>query len=138
MREIKFRIFDGVEMNYNVIGFDYNCGGIKRDIVTTFHEKYGTEFYQISDNFPLMQYTGLKDKNGKEIYEGDIFKDCEGKIKLVIWEDNGFKSKYTFKRRYQGEEWFENSITDLGDTQSRRWGVEVIGNIYENEDLLEK
>lgn len=86
----------------------------------------------------FMQYTGLKDKNGKEIYEGDIFKDCEGKIKLVIWEDNGFKSKYTFKRRYQGEEWFENSITDLGDTQSRRWGVEVIGNIYENEDLLEK
>lgn len=134
MREIKFRVWDKEE---DVM---YQNDSFTVEVIGKFISVYVKVKPYIRElmDYELMQYTGIKDKNGKEIYEGDIFKDCEGEIKLVIWKDNGFKAKYTFKRRYQGEEWLENSITDLGDTQSRRWGVEVIGNIYENEDLLEK
>ena len=86
----------------------------------------------------LMQWTGLKDKNGVEIYEGDIIKDCEGKIKKVVWKHNGFKLEYTFKRKYEGEEYKETTCLEMGHTDDRRWGCEVIGNIFENRELLEE
>lgn len=134
MRDIKFRVWDK----------DSNKIYSQDDFILTF-DVVGEDIYLSKNDkiiplyrYELMQYTGLKDKNGKEIYEGDIFKNCGGLIKLVVWKDNGFKAKYTFKRRYQGEEWNEHSFTDLRDTESKRWGVEIIGNIYENKDLLEK
>jgi len=72
----------------------------------------------------LMQYTGLKDKNGKEIYEGDLFnymcddgcieKNCE-----VVFNDGAFRTRWGCL------------IKDIID-----WEFEVIGNIYENPELL--
>lgn len=75
----------------------------------------------------LMQYTGLKDKNGKEIYEGDIVITKEGYIGLIELgtydTDIGFNVKWItdYLRR------------DLGYWLSK---IEVIGNIYENPELL--
>lgn len=76
----------------------------------------------------LMQFTGLKDKNGKEIYEGDIVKDWEYIDSYkVIWN----------------REWacFElERITHANDTTQEinyaQFDLEVIGNIYENPELL--
>ncbi len=88
----------------------------------------------------LMQYTGLKDKNGIEIYEGDIYKNCEGLIMTVIWKNNssGLVFEYKFKRIYQGEIYIDTNYIRLGDTSSKRWGGEVIGNIYKNPELLKE
>ena len=73
----------------------------------------------------LMQYTGLKDKNGIEIYEGDILKDIDSVVGNVFFADGGFKVDYG-KR---GDYWLASREGAV---------VIIIGNIYENPELLEK
>jgi hypothetical protein len=76
----------------------------------------------------LMQYTGLLDKNGKEIYEGDIVKRDNNDISVIYWnlKTTGFilTPNHT---KLRGE-----VVLGLLHTQ-----MEVIGNIYENPNLLE-
>ncbi len=75
----------------------------------------------------LMQFTGLKDKNGKEIYEGDILKESEHGIFEVVWDLKWAKFKLDHTRvgsTIQYPEW------------NRGIRMEIIGNIYENPDLL--
>jgi len=81
----------------------------------------------------LMQYTGLKDKNGVEIYEGDILKypqDSFGRNYLISWSNSncGF--------------WFEPiaKLRQFGSNFELRYSTEceVIGNIWENKELINK
>lgn len=85
------------------------------------------------DNYVLMQSTGLKDKNGVEIFEGDIVKKTNGSIGYVVYlqQEAGFvvvlkKSDYRLGHRNTGESYTEAT------------NHEVIGNIYENSELLEE
>lgn len=80
-----------------------------------------------ADDVAVCQFTGLKDKNGKEIYEGDIIKD-KNTIYKILFDDGSF--------------WAEDFNTD-GATEmlsgyfiKKLKGKVVIGNIYENKDLL--
>lgn len=72
------------------------------------------------------QYTGLHDKNGKEIYEGDIvkIKYRDEDIGKVIYEHNGFSIDVTNMNKNYGRVSFVNNF------------IEVIGNIYDNPELL--
>jgi uncharacterized phage protein (TIGR01671 family) len=77
----------------------------------------------------LMQYTGLKDKNGKEIYEGDVINGgmyngsyCHGKVVF----NNGAFTAYPIPRFTEGQSDFMYILNQ----------IEVIGNIYENPELL--
>lgn len=76
-------------------------------------------FYQ---DVILMQFTGLLDKNSVEIYEGDIVKDGSSHLTEVIWDH----SRWCFAH------------TDCAECYSINVGVEVVGNIYENLELLGK
>ncbi|MNN53570.1 YopX protein [compost metagenome] len=71
------------------------------------------------------QYTGLKDKNAREIYEGDVTKDEFDRVAVISWKENEAR----FAMQYVGQKTeYRMFISHLK--------MEVIGNIYENPELL--
>ena len=141
-REIKFRAWDKEErkwkLGYKELGGFHLLGEL--NLLGEVNAELASPLSKLQD-IEIMQYTGLKDINGKGIYEEDII---------------GFgKRKFIVKYVTEMGQLFANEITtpkDLGDTygmvKSEEWGgtaeirteedCEVIGNIYENPELLEK
>ena len=109
MREIKFRVWN-TETNKMITNVKEMGVFALKSIYTI------DEFLVIPTNekYPLMQYTGLKDKNGVEIYEGDI---------VYISGLGNYQVEFPFIELY--EACYEN---DIGN---------ILGNIYENKDLLD-
>lgn len=119
-RQIKFRVWDVLnnEMLYSS-DKTANCFNIKLngDVV----DGNGCSY---DETFPIMQYTGLKDENGKDVYEGDIIKfpqrtHCIYSEVTYSEYDLAFKIEDRFIR-----ELLKHKI------------IVVIGNIYENKELL--
>ena len=121
MREIKFRAWD--KENEKIMKVSYISLENKEIAVKDF----GTyHFFRIKD-IELMQYIGLKDKNDKEIYEGDIV------VLNNIENDNMCIVRYEHSS-YRLEGW--SLREDLSNVEDRF--LEVVGNIYENKNLLEE
>ena len=117
MRELKFRTFFQGKMYFWGIGVD------------------GAEFVspisgagETAKTLHQMQFTSLYDKNGKEIYEGDICQDEEG-FGVIYWDKDCWRYGFVL---------FDSSYSSDGEMlrEMTNW-CEVIGNIYENPELLE-
>jgi len=124
MREIKFRAWDTENKKMYTVDELHNLWEIGTPVAVYQHSIKPDVLLRI-DNNPLMQYTGLKDKNGKEIYEGDIVKETYNKKELRISEV-GFKNGSFVLLT-------PNQFIEIGNLKN---DIEVIGNIYENPDLL--
>ena len=124
-REIKFRAWNKKHKEF------YYSHSKKKEVISEYQkleiffkvvQEYKNEF-----EFPN-QFTGLKDKNGKEIYEGDILSPS---LREVLWR----KGEYG-----DGDGWYTEShklktgYWSLSKTQTEN--SEIIGNIYENRELL--
>lgn len=160
MRNIKFRVWDIDRKRMRGVAdikwFDngdirVNATESDRNYEPLLHMKdyKGSELKE----FELMQYTGLKDKNNKEIYEGDIIEftweedSCWGEagtyVGCIKFNEGVFEVVYIKRekiRKYSDGSWSENHDEDdirafISWTGSNY--IECLGNIYENPELLE-
>lgn len=167
MREIKFRAWDNLTKQmiewFDIEYLDLRDGYISHRIYIGDGEATEDVVKGSIPGYELMQYTGLKDKNGKEIYEGDIILQkrvlnensknpkYENVALIVRWDDGlshrGDKSLEINPHAKENSSWFNTTpkfvATPLKETKftSYSWSpfhnCEVIGNIYENPELLE-
>lgn len=122
-REIKFRAYQphnslhrkpGIYQVSDIIWYDKTPDGYTGEVF--FND--GSNSSEYLEDVQLMQYTGLKDKNGVEIFEGDIVKEL-GYVKEAEWSNEGYG--WVFQKLY---------ATEMSE------GLEIIGNIMENPELL--
>ena len=123
MREIKFRAWSEdtremiqvarLDIKEETIHYENGIKSINREQELGFWWK----------PYILMQYTGLKDKNGVCIYEGDIVRYFKNELAVIVYQNGGVDIRSL-------------SWRECEPLQRRLGEIEVIGNIYENKDLL--
>ena len=136
MKKIKYRAWDKTEnrMARNVEELKFNSKGLYAVVLN----HMGFEFKRRTMDVELMQYTGLKDKNGKEIYEGDIIRTHFSFSHEVVQEPfiiQWNKDKAMFEGIKQNPEQNEY-LRSFSFFPEQRYIYEVIGNIHENPELL--
>jgi hypothetical protein len=142
MREIKFRVYldkmyyqnEYNEYNTNLVGIDFFNKTVTFAAYTDGEEVDNLEKYSFDENdflykkdLKIMQYSGLKDKNNKEIYEGDIVTLHNSRYKVIF---NMEQARFVLR-----DDKFEMEIPFTNNNNER---MEIIGNIYENPELMEK
>lgn len=113
---------------------DVSLIDFKKGVLVGEHWKFGETNFMSFDEIELMQSTGLKDNNGKEIFEGDIlaFETNDEVINVnVFWDEE--HALFMFESKKYNE---QEPLAEL--VENNTYPFEIIGNIYENPELLEE
>lgn len=128
MREIKFRIWDIDERKFVVNKIDrLGCGDTKKCMSERVDFENNSVEINADERYTFSEYTGLEDKIGDEIYEGDIVTLHDSKYKVIF---NSEGARFVLKDLF-----FEIGIPFKNNNNKE---MEVIGNIYENPELIEE
>lgn len=128
MREIKFRIWDIDERKFVVNKIDrLGCGDTKKCMSERVDFENNSVEINADERYTFSEYTGLEDKIGDEIYEGDIITLHDSKYKVIF---NSEGARFVLKDLF-----FEIGIPFKNNNNKE---MEVIGNIYENPELMEE
>lgn len=136
MRELKFRAWDKKQKK---ILYGVSIGTIK---VWDENKPLFSDEFSYNEDCIFEQYTGLKDKNGREIYEGDIIRYLGGskeRIGQIVFDFVDDSEGYYVAKHYGWairRDDYNNSIGDYPDDNMKCEQIEVIGNIHENPELL--
>ena len=125
MREIRFRAWTD-KGTHGIFRMEYDVGVLPMPASNEWIYNPNGLFLKPQSRHILMQFTGLKDNNGKEIYEGDI----------LLWEYGGKFKDQVMKVEFSngGFGFYDKGWLMLEDLSLQHW--EVIGNIWENPELL--
>jgi len=128
MREIKFRAWN------TVIGWWASKEPMTLNQLML-NNSTGISEKGLDEDFTFMQFTGLTDKNGVEIYDGDLIKNNHGRTSKVVWN----KFMASFDSEFVSDDGsapvFQDKSVGFHNADWKRQ-VEVIGSIYENPELL--
>lgn len=125
MREIKFRIWDIEEKKFIINKKDkISYGDTKKCTSERIDFDNNSVEINTKDRYSFLQYTGLNDVKGREIYEGDIICEQYGEYYKVVFKNGSFRAED------------EEYSLDLMDLVAQK--CEVIGNIYENSELIKE
>jgi len=128
---LKFRVWDKEENRMILPKYLYSIDLLKEWVTERTKCNYTFSLHSIPfDKVKFMQSTGLKDKNGKEIFEGDIV-DYKGREAVVKWHGSYASFIYRFVDGLQ------ERVSEWDPLFLACYNFEVIGNIYENPELLE-
>jgi hypothetical protein len=128
---LKFRVWDKEENRMILPKYLYSIDLLKEQVTERTKCNYTFSLHSIPfDKVKFMQSTGLKDKNGKEIFEGDIV-NYKGRKAIIKWHGSyaSFIYRFVDELNKRSAEWYPLYLAYLK--------CEVIGNIYENPELLE-
>jgi uncharacterized phage protein (TIGR01671 family) len=146
MREIKFRAWSKTDIELKLpLKFVWTINEDEGEVAFAFVMEKDHEctyppivVFGDSNNWIIEQYTGLQDKNGKEIYEGDIVKDRFDRIMQVKWWNYRLCWVAISETNFHHADLFDWCEKDENYDRTDVARVQVIGNIHENPELLNK
>lgn len=138
MRQIKFKVWDTVLKRWNY-SIEIDCYGRLQEYKwngSAFYAKYKNDYEEnyedVSNRFIICQFTGLLDKNGKEVYEGDVV-ECWGGEQAQGFYEISIKGvvEYSYNAFL-----IKDSKNCFYDFSKFDCNLKIIGNIYENPNFI--
>lgn len=149
-RRIKFRVYDRCHKSCHIVGENQhdsmNCDWPDNEIYYLNYQNgegsitYDESLPEDDSGYILMQFTGVKDRNGIEMYEGDILRRegiAEDIIGEIVWSDIGFTGFFLKVKSKDGHSYYPISRGKHDDDDGELCNDIVLGNIYKNPELLQ-